>query len=449
MRAFICICAWRDVEIQTAYSVMKTMLYPSDIQFAWGVHVDDALIDRARCIEASNFLRDPERGDVLLFVDSDMQFEPHDAVRIVKDAVEFRSIVGAPFIVRSQRYPRPAVRLFPGQRIEMGSDPVQVKYVSTGFMAIHRNVLEAVAKKLPLARSGLDWIWPFFMPMIADDGEYLSEDWAWIARAEKLGFKTWLDPRIRLSHWGRRAYTIEELSMSGVDYITEQLIVSGQVDATNILADYAAYKGIRRSQAAEELKKFDLAMTRRMLADEWQKQNPQTPEEVEDFYKNTKRYIYELILFNLEPRYWQRVDIALRARGRIADLGGGIGTLAMCLAQHSKEMFYIELPSHHRDFAEFRFKRNGFVTIKVRDSLEGLRDLDYVTAVDVIEHIHPSKLEATIKQVYNALRKGGQFIAVNDFNQQDTIPQHFATQEDFERIIRKVGFTGGPEIWSK
>ena len=99
--------------------------------------------------------------------------------------------------------------------------PVEVPFISTGFMAVKRCVFEDLKKDLPLCHKtwtddGRDTsFWPFYMPFCIpwpEDGFlYLSEDWALCERAKQQGYKLWLDPSIRLRHVGEYPYELEDL----------------------------------------------------------------------------------------------------------------------------------------------------------------------------------------------------------------------------------------------
>ena len=450
MRAFISICAWRDVDIQTAYSVMQTLMYSKEPQFAWACHTEDALIDRARCVAATQFLNEPERGDVLVFVDSDISFNPPGIVKLVNDVAEGRDIVGGLYVTRSQRYPRPAVRLYQGQGLRVGpNEPVvEAQYVSTGFFAMSRKCLETMAESLPLVRSGLDYIYPFFLPMIYDN-EYLSEDWACAQRALDLGMKVYVDPSISLSHWGRRAYTVDDLNYSALDHTAVFTVLEGEGDKTNIIGDYAGYMGLSRSDAIEKIREVPQAMTRKATAEEWKSGEHSSISQVIDYYKDSEAYLPEIINFDLQPSYWNRMYKPMSVRGRVADFGGGIGTLALMVASKCERVYYIDLPSEHRRFAEFRFQAHRAANIEARASLEGLYGLDYITATDVMEHIHPDMMQQVVESFHTALRPGGRVITINDFGANGEVPQHYDTKELFKTEMVNAGFSGGPEIWVK
>ena len=88
---------------------------------------------------------------------------------------------------------------------------MEIEYGATGFMAVHRDVVTALIKTMPALHPQKPWgFWPLF-ELEWMDYELLSEDWAFCSRAKAAGFKTYVDPSIRLVHMGEKGYTIEDV----------------------------------------------------------------------------------------------------------------------------------------------------------------------------------------------------------------------------------------------
>ena len=218
MEVFVGSCVWRNAEIAHMGSLMGLISHP---EFHYRPQIGDALIDRARNISASTFLNTDY--DVHLSIDSDITgFSYEDTVRMCEAAEEY-GIVGAVYVCRSPSQTHPASFYLPGVMVEHAFDhtPVEVKYVATGFVAVHRWVFEKMAETLPLLNAREKDIgkafYPFYMPMIygADDPDIgqdieLSEDWAFGQRAAELGIKSYVDPAIRLGHIGSYTYRLED-----------------------------------------------------------------------------------------------------------------------------------------------------------------------------------------------------------------------------------------------
>ena len=219
VRATVILCAWRNLLAETA----ECMLQLRDRGWAYMIKRGDALITRSRSLAVTSwYLR--SNDDVFLMIDDDVVFMPEDAERIVQLAREKRTIVCAAYPVKDGGHL--ACRRFPGQEITFGpgSEPVEVIYPATGFMACHRDVITAMIDArtpegmphFPLCGEGTDNpMWPFFDTfwLTGPDGksEYLSEDYAFGEVARQLGFKVWLDPSVILYHMGFYPYTIQNM----------------------------------------------------------------------------------------------------------------------------------------------------------------------------------------------------------------------------------------------
>lgn len=207
-------CIWRSVEVAHMASLIPLMRTPG---FSYHPQVGDALIDRARCINATQFLENSD-CDVHLSIDSDITgFTVEDTQRLCDLAVEY-DIVGGVYVCRAKKT-WPASFYLDGDVVVHAFDhtPVEVKYLATGFLAVHRRVFETLAETTPVAApSDAKHFYTFYQPMLyADDdiGEAieLSEDWAFCQRAKDAGFKCYIDPAIRLGHIGTYVYTLEDM----------------------------------------------------------------------------------------------------------------------------------------------------------------------------------------------------------------------------------------------
>lgn len=213
---------YRQEEIEHSQSMRRLYSYftQQGLRFTEQNLIGDAMVSRSRSQTASQFLRSDY--EVLVTIDSDIAFNPGDVVKLTELAVE-KGVAGACYI---KRYggATPAVRLPDQVTIGFGpeADPVEVEYVSTGFMAVHRRVLEALVTRedMPLCHKGYQVqgqdfsFWPFYHPIVLEvpgDHHYLSEDWAFCLRAREEGFPAWLDTSIRVMHMGAYGWTLEDM----------------------------------------------------------------------------------------------------------------------------------------------------------------------------------------------------------------------------------------------
>ena len=182
-------------------------------------YASTAAVDRTRSEAASAALR--EGYDELMWIDSDITFDPDDVARLRSHDAP---IVAGVYAKRGRG--GLAVHLEPGARelrVGEGGGVVAVRYVGAGFLMTRRHVYEDVARvfSLPVcnARFGAPLV-PYFLPMvIADDGApggywYLGEDYAFGERARQAGHVTLVDTTIRLGHIGAYVYSWEDAAQA-------------------------------------------------------------------------------------------------------------------------------------------------------------------------------------------------------------------------------------------
>lgn len=178
---------------------------------------NDALVTRSRAIAARRFVEHSE-CDVLLSIDTDILFEDRDAITLCEQAREY-GIVAAVYVTRSRERCWPTSIFLAGKPVFFTDDPtpVEVRWAATGFVAVARRVVEAVVKDQPLCHPSSDSLrmWPIYDPIVVenDDGEliYLSEDYAFCERASRLGFKSYVNPAVRLAHLGPYPFRLEDM----------------------------------------------------------------------------------------------------------------------------------------------------------------------------------------------------------------------------------------------
>jgi hypothetical protein len=216
-KVLINVCSIREPDWKTVDSVFGTWMESNpDFQVAFG-HEGDAQIDRARSIVATEFLENKDKFDVLLFIDDDLVWNPDAIKQVVMDSLENKTVVCGAYRIKNIKEHRLAIHYLNNDPIAIGPDSpglIEVKYAGAGFMSIPRTVIEAVAKTLPKVDSGAGvkkdgtpncLFYPMFQPFYPE-GTYLSEDYAFCHRARELGFKIYIDGKLRLGHIGKCVY---------------------------------------------------------------------------------------------------------------------------------------------------------------------------------------------------------------------------------------------------
>ena len=333
---------------------------------------------------------------------------------------------------------------------------VDVDGVGGGALLIHRDVIRAMAE--PTSRQWFTFRFGF------------GEDLAFCHQARQLGFKILADTRIKLGHLTTEALTVDNYIAHNIRIANQATVVEAMNDVKQRMVERShgtptdSVLNELHEQAKESLRKFLPAESEHIIAsigdkaidaaaEEWRLKAPQTREEVEGHYRDATSYIGDLLTWNTLKEYQRRIIKPLRLQGaRVADLGGGIGTLSILFARQNREVFHIDFPSQTRDFAEQRFHDLGLHAeqhdvngpergyIWVRDSLVNLVELDMVTAIDVLEHVHPEAIDGLAKQVADSLRRGGRFYHESSFAESDPDhPQHFDTGLQWEEALKNSG----------
>ena len=190
----------------------------------------DALITRARASLMSQFL-DDAAATHLLFIDADIGFEPEQVVRLIECGADMCAAV---YPIKRLDWGRIRKTIEAGRPDPAGAalnyvfevdnpdavtargDFVKVRYGGTGFLMIRRQALERMCRHYPQLRFKRDHSidaasdsenrFALFECMIAADGTYLSEDFAFCKRWTDMGGEIWADLKSKLIHVGPTAF---------------------------------------------------------------------------------------------------------------------------------------------------------------------------------------------------------------------------------------------------
>lgn len=169
-----------------------------------------SVVSRARNLLAQDMIESP--CDYLLFVDSDINFEPEDIFRLMAWAEDpKKGIVAAVPRTRSEDKVYIA-NLDYDENNELtmnGMGLVRAERVATAFMLIRREVIITMAEAHPEWKyydKRSDRVVPCLFDFELTEEGYIGEDFLFCDRARELGFEVWIDPTITLGHMGIQEY---------------------------------------------------------------------------------------------------------------------------------------------------------------------------------------------------------------------------------------------------
>jgi hypothetical protein len=179
----------------------------------------ESLVSRARNAAVAHFLEDPENTH-LLFIDSDIIFEPEDVFKLLQaDKEVIAGIYPKKYIVwdRLKQNPEAERVDFPmGGTLTMTEDNlIELEYLPTGFLLISRTAIEKIITAHPELKyrndidgymSAGDNFYDLFKVGIRN-GIYESEDWGFCSLWKGVGGKVLIHPEINVKHLGWHEYS--------------------------------------------------------------------------------------------------------------------------------------------------------------------------------------------------------------------------------------------------
>ena len=212
-KAFIATPAYGNrVLLPHMLSVMELQeaLRQVGIPFEYMTLGNESHVIRARNVCAASFLQTDATD--LFFIDADIEFTVEDWRKIWN--------LDAPIAVGVYQMKKPGAGYAAWVGGELVTDPEKlvepmvVDRAGTGFMRIRRDVLEAMIEfdLAPYHKEGEEAFdcWRFFhsdvVYDVGPDPVYLPEDYWFCRTAIQIDFEVWMDPTVRLIHWGDFGY---------------------------------------------------------------------------------------------------------------------------------------------------------------------------------------------------------------------------------------------------
>ncbi len=206
-------------------------------------------------------------------------------------------------------------------------------------------------------------------------------------------------------------------------------------DLQSRAAEIAQFLGIPVEQAIERLSK-GFGYQHQAVNDDFRRCNPQTDEELLNWYRTTEQYIWELSAYHADPGFnysGMCAGIAERlkadGRKRVLCLGDGIGGLTLALAGagfatgprpegYPVAVYHDLTDSKTADFAKQRIMAvtGEFIasrSLTFKPSIDPNR-YDAIISLDFLEHV--TDVPAWCAAIHVALKPGGLFCAQNAFD---------------------------------
>lgn len=178
----------------------------------------ESLIQRARNYLCDIFLNKSSHTH-MLFLDSDIEFDPDDIIKMVradvhliggvypKKRLHWERIVSHPTAHMGKYLDYVVTPLNINAAVTDVNVPQEVKYVGTGMMLIKREALEKLAMAFPddvYVAEGKPY--RLFFHSILHDGQYLSEDYYFCELWRRIGGKVYAAYWTQATHWGLMGY---------------------------------------------------------------------------------------------------------------------------------------------------------------------------------------------------------------------------------------------------
>lgn len=206
-----CVVYDGSIKIKTASAIMQGYA----VHNLWRGYYFPAAdgISRARNNAVAEFLG--TTCEYLQWIDSDILFTPEHVLALRRHGQ--LDIVCGVYAKKSERVSLVYNSLGSGDPTPNKQGLMRIAYGGTGFMRIHRSVIETMIRENPLLAYECDLDgktkWDLFGMGVANctltgKRRYLTEDWMFCNRALALGYQVWIDTTVELGHIGTAVYPL-------------------------------------------------------------------------------------------------------------------------------------------------------------------------------------------------------------------------------------------------
>jgi len=194
----------------TMTSLLKFVLMAHRVGLHWSLDtmVNESLITRGRNNLMAKMMSNAGATH-FMFIDADIRFEPDSIFHML---VYEKEVIGGLYPKKSipTNY---VINLLPQTKIQ--GDIFTVDTMGTGFLLFKREVYQKLCDAHPqtkyvddvgLGKQYEPYMYAIFDVGIDERGHYLSEDWMFCRRWQKLGGEIWAHSKVLLNHTGHYEY---------------------------------------------------------------------------------------------------------------------------------------------------------------------------------------------------------------------------------------------------
>jgi hypothetical protein len=186
------------------------------------------------------------------------------------------------------------------------------------------------------------------------------------------------------------------------------------------------------------------------LVEEWSAMARQSPEQIEEFYRSTDAYLFDLTNWHASTRFpYAEVIGSFACRHgfrHLLEFGCGIGTDGLKLLQRGFEVTFYDFRNPSTEYLEWRLaKRGGKGTIRYAGEDE-LPAADLTFAIDVLEHVVDPA--ATLRRLGARTKALVPHFPIT--TQKGKYPMHFhLPKRELRGVLRQEGFrrVSNPAQW--
>jgi len=387
---------------------------------------EDIPVDKARNVLVESALKD--NADYIFFQDSDTIITPSTIERLIKVSEKYNAdLVSGLYFQKTKPY-YPVIRDFKHGGFWKIENPPLGKILNIGGCGMGCALIKAdVFKKLEN---------PWFKFSYEKWGEKdicLSEDLYFSRSMVENNMKLLCDTGCVCSHVGGNIDVVEYASFS-------EIRKEAMMEREELIQDMVSFTGLTEKDV-----NLKLLVGAKLVAEDWNKMNPKTPEEITNFYKTTKNYIYDLASWHFTTR--RKFDVELLSALQrdkpktILDYGCGIGQNAFMLAKNGFDVTLADVGSYTLDFAKHRFDSHNLnysLWTVDEQPMPERESFDVILLFDVLEHIPDEIFEETINKLIKLRHKETKIYNTNSFGNSPANPTHFDLTEEKQKLIEKL-----------